>query len=208
VALTIDGSDPSGDLGDLLASKLAYPSGGSDGDLLAKDGTAAEWIAVPEAGLTLITSESFSAVSSVSINNCFTSTYDNYKIVISGVHSAASGAIKFRYRSSGSDDAGNNYFWQLVGGNNTTAVAARQSSVSSGEIGYLAQRDIIEVILTSPSAVQLKIMVSQTSLNETLGLQILHYANAYSQTTSRDGFSIFPNTGTITGNVRVYGFRN
>jgi hypothetical protein len=55
-------------LGPALADKVAYPTGGSDGDLLAKDGTAAEWIAVPEAGLTFITAESFSAVSFTNAN--------------------------------------------------------------------------------------------------------------------------------------------
>jgi hypothetical protein len=160
-------------------------------------------------GITKIADAAFSAVSSVSVNNCFTSTYDNYKIVVSGVHSTGAGnAVNFRFRSSGSDDAGNNYFWQVLLGNGSASTAVRLSSVAQAEIGYFAQRDIIEVILTSPSAVQLKTMISHSSLNGTGGLQNLLYTQAYSQTTSRDGFTLLTPAGTITGNVRVYGFRN
>jgi hypothetical protein len=160
-------------------------------------------------GLVKIVDASFSTVSSVSVNNCFTSTYDNYKIVVSGVHSSGSGnAVNFRYRSSGSDDAGNNYFWQVLIANNTAISGLRSASTSSAEIGYFAQRDIIEVTLTSPSAVQIKTMISHSSANSTGGLQTLVYSHAYSQTTSSDGFTLLTPAGTITGNVRVYGFRN
>ena len=160
-------------------------------------------------GLVKIADASFSAVSSVSVNNCFTSTYDNYKIVVSGVHSTGAGDfVNFRYRSAGTDDAGNNYFFQITTSNGTSITGARTSSASAAQIGYFSQRDIIEVTLTSPSAVQLKTMTSHSSANTTLGLQNLMYTQAYSQTTSRDGFTILTPSGTITGNLRVYGFRN
>ena len=66
---------------------LAAPATGSDVTLTlpAAAGTVATTAYADTAGgLQLITTQTFSAVSAVNVNNCFTSTYDNYQVVISG----------------------------------------------------------------------------------------------------------------------------
>lgn len=53
------------------------------------------------AGLVYVTSTTVgSAVSSVTVSNCFSSTYDNYKIVINGGTASAADAVGFRLGST------------------------------------------------------------------------------------------------------------
>ena len=49
----------------------------------------------------------FSSASSISVNNCFTSTYDNYRIIIDFVPSASTGFVS-RYRNT-SDETSSVY---------------------------------------------------------------------------------------------------
>ena len=61
-----------------------------------------------QGGLVLISSTDFSAVASMSINNAFSSTYQNYKVLIYADPSADVN-IDFRFRASGTDNSNSNY---------------------------------------------------------------------------------------------------
>jgi hypothetical protein len=53
----------------------------------------------------------FSAVSSVSLNDVFSSTYNHYRIVSDIQTSVANPELDFRYRVSGSDNSTSNYYF-------------------------------------------------------------------------------------------------
>jgi hypothetical protein len=90
----------------LKLNYLQHPSSSTTNITLASTGAVAVNGAMTGAGLDLITPTSiaysggsasvsggavtFSAASTVSVNNCFSSTYDNYRIVFRGSQSAAS----------------------------------------------------------------------------------------------------------------------
>jgi hypothetical protein len=61
--------------------------------------TAPEWATVG-GGFNKIVSASFSAAASVSINNCFTTTYQAYKIVLRNLANAATGPVYLQYQTS------------------------------------------------------------------------------------------------------------
>jgi len=199
-------------LNNKLAAKLAYPSGGSDGDLLAKDGTAAEWVAAPEAGLTLIASESFTTVSSVSLNGCFTSDYENYRIMF--VPSTTTNArLRLRYRASGSDNTTSNYAWTdgfsqnggTVGGGNSSNsdTAARLFYIGNSMPGALSA-DIF-----SPNASLNTSGVSHGTYRQSEPLMSYVLAgHIFLATTSFDGFTLYPESSTMSGTVRVYGYKD
>jgi hypothetical protein len=193
------------DLNDTFGSKVDYPSGGADGDALIKDGTSAVWGAA--GALTLITSESFSAVSSVSVNGCFTSTYQNYRILISAT-SSADNQNAFRLRASGSDNStANSYTFQdfvadgnFVGGGRTTGTSANFARFG-GDINYA----VLEFTQVAEAKATGFISLSQAGVS---GGLIYQYVGRHNQTVAYDGFTIFPPSGTITGTLRVYGYRN
>ncbi len=83
---------------DLVAN---YPALGQD---LAEDiETVIDGLS--SGALTLITTQSFSAASAVNVNNCFSATYDNYKVHIQFSASSGSTTLQFRFRAGGNNDA-------------------------------------------------------------------------------------------------------
>jgi hypothetical protein len=197
------------EVSDQLASKLVYPSGGSDGDLLAKDGTAAEWIAVPEAGLTLITTESFSAVSSVSLNGVFTSDYANYRLIFTGVGSVRAFVINWRVRAAGTDATGSNYSSAEVL-RESGLFLSRDFSGTNGRIGTTETSAVrFSADIYSPQLSAITGLVSHETA-VTVGTNIIMYlaGSVHDLTNSYDGLTIFPDSGTITGTIRVYGYKD
>jgi len=148
---------------------------------------------------------SFSAASSVSFNGVFNSTYTNYKIV-AYVKGSADAAGKFRFRTSSSDNTTSNYWWggYYQGYGATTTInpetggggvdAATISGVSSLAGGFAA--DVFSPFSTDYTLVNAP---SAESYNRQYSIQ-------FRATTSFDGFTFYPGSGTITGTISVYGY--
>lgn len=177
------------------------------------------WVMVtaPAAGLTLITSSTFSSVASVSVNNCFTSTYDNYRAILTFTALSADMSIRMRLRAAGADNSGANYDSQLLQQSATT-VLGQQNAGTSGATQFAlfgtcgsAQPtathwtlDIISPQLTAYTKMNGAGLIYST----TGGTFSAISANLFNLTTSFDGFSLLTSTGTMSGTVRVYGYRN
>jgi hypothetical protein len=202
------------DLNDTFGSKLDYPSGGADGNVLTKSGTAAAWSAPEAAGLTLITSNSFSAVSSVSVNGCFSSSYQNYFMACKFATASASDAlVNLRFRASGSDDTGTNYSTNRIRQNAGTIGGS--SNPSSNSLWTVATLDNG---WQDRSAFKLDIFAPQVS-TATVGLGHCSnisagegrneiYSHAVQNTTAYDGFSLLVSSGTFGGTIRLYGYKD
>jgi len=192
-------------LSDRFAAKLDYPTGGSDGDLLAKDGTAAEWIAPSVAGLTLITAETFSAVSSVNINNCFSATYTNYRFVARINYSSTAVGLNMRFRASGTDNTVS-YNRQFISASSSTlnsGASFNQSefllmNISSNDVGF-ASGDIF-----GPN------LARRTPFYSVGGYDniAIQYLGEHDVTSAFDGLTIFVPSGTITGTLSIYGYKD
>lgn len=157
-------------------------------------------------GLVKITDATFSAQSAVNVNNCFTSTYENYVIVMNGTASAGA-QIRLRMRLSGTDASGANYDWQYLEAANTTISASRSTSQTSADISYFTTTKSGFVLeLYGPQLADRTPYFCRTSL--TLPANNHQMVGQHTLSTAYDGFSVFPASGTITGTLRVYGFRN
>jgi len=174
-------------------------------------------IAAQTPGLTLITSSTFSAVSSVSVNNCFTSTYDNYRIVFTVSAGTSSITPQFRLRASGSDNSSANYYFQGTY-YSTTSLTAPTSNRSAGltsqfSIGDVTSNHCYAVIdvIGPQSSTYLTGVLWNWIANGLTDSSTSCGAGRMSVTTSYDGFTYFNlagGGGTMTGTVRVYGYRN
>jgi hypothetical protein len=179
---------------------------------LLKTGTDTWWASAMDTavggGLTYITSSSFSASSAVNVNNCFTSTYDNYRVILTVVGSTTVN-LQLRMRVSAADATGANYTYQDLKADGATVAGARASSQTVGIIGYTVNTDpnaysldVYRPAIATPTAIRSVSVYGYTSAT------IWDNAITHSLSTAYDGFSIIPSTGTITGTVRVYGYRN
>jgi hypothetical protein len=173
------------------------------------------WVMVSPTSVVNATNSSgnitFSGVTSVSINGCFSSQFDHYKIMFDGTAASSSGTpFRMRLRTSGTDYSGANYYfagnWGKVNGLTGVWWAA---AVGQFHIGYLwndrckASIEVFRPFTTSSHVIQWQ------SFGDDNSAQI---ANAVSGSelagVARDGFTFYPDAGTFAGSIRIYGYRN
>jgi hypothetical protein len=165
-------------------------------------------------GLTLITSQSFTTSSAVNVNNVFSSTYQNYKIVVTFTANTNAGNLQYRMRVSGTDNTSSVYsYWEVEpNANGATLYTSVGKSLAQGNLGYYSASGdggIFEFIISRPfdtTPTTITGLYSTTDASNTLvtGFQ----GNAHRANTSYDGISLIPSSGTLTGNVRIYGIEN
>ncbi len=150
----------------------------------------------------------FSAASAASINGCFSALYQNYKIEIS-ITSSSQVALQYRFRTAGSDNSTSNYGNQALVADSTSVVAARSTSQNIGDLGQMVLSDLsfFDITVYSPFETAKTGMLVQngSAVGEAY---IRNQSNVMKASTSFDGISLIPVSGTITGTARVYGYRN
>jgi hypothetical protein len=156
-------------------------------------------------GLVHINTTSFSAQSTVNVNTVFTTDFDNYLINVDCDASSASENFALRMRVAGTDATGSNYARQVLRGTSTSVAAFRDTNtyVILGETSS-SERNKWQVTVNQPAAA-VKTSFFASGSNP-FYLNIL--TTSHQLATAYDGFSIFPTSGTITGTVRTYGYRN
>ena len=150
---------------------------------------------------------SFSAATTVSVNGCFTASYDNYRFQLVTTASSADTQLNYRSRVSGTDNSSTNYNSQMLQGATSTAAASASTGATSwrfSDIGS-ANENICSGDIFSP-------FISRgTAFNNvrysSAGSSAIN-AGAMTVTTSYDGFTVFPAAGNITGTLRIYGLRS
>jgi len=149
---------------------------------------------------------SFSGVSTVSLNDVFSTTYDNYRILINATGSTGANVV-IRYRVSGSDNSTANYNEQSVVANGTSITAARATGATSSSVMVIRNPDpaSADVVLSNPFLTSKTLYISNGNEPET-GVFWRIFNGLFNATTSFTGFSLIPNSGTMTGTVSVYGF--
>lgn len=185
----------------LKVTNLQHPSAVAPNLVLSSSG------GVAGAGLDLITTETASAVSSVSINGCFSALYANYSLLINGVNSGSSANWNLRMRSGGTDNTNSQYNYGriFIGTTVTTSLGGETNQTidaallgSSGDVNNFSN-----VLISEPFATAKTVVSSQHSgrLSESV-------TTILTVTTSYDGFTFFPASGTFTGTIRVYGHKD
>lgn len=151
------------------------------------------------------------AATTASINGCFTSTYDNYRVVLNVTTASTANNVGWRLRASGTDDSGADYDWTDTV-NSGSAVSSVASAAQTSWVGFNPASSTIAVYdfdFFSPA------LSVQTSAKGTIHIPKAAAVPAFANTvlthrlsTAYDGFTLIPSTGTFTGTVRVYGYNN
>jgi hypothetical protein len=171
-----------------------------DGSSWATVGPAAD------SGLTLISTTTIgSAVSSVTVSNAFSATYDNYLITVSGGAASTAG---FGQMTLGVTGTGYYYGINLVqyGGAGSVATLANGAYWYVGQFevaGFGTTIELMKPFLSDETSVSFRGGGVLTTGQHFVGSGFLN------NTTSYTAFTITHSGGTMTGGtVRVYGYKN
>jgi hypothetical protein len=181
----------------VTATELGYLSGVTSSIQTQLNNQTSDWKKV---GTT-----TFSAASTASINNVFSSTYKVYKAIIqlTMTSSAANGFM--RMRVSGADNSTGNYNQQSVNFFGTSQQISQTLSGTSWQfLDFDVSGSTSEVIFMNPFESSRTFFNSQ-GIFKGSGPELNIRGGAFNTTTSFDGFTIYPSSGTINGTISVYG---
>lgn len=162
-------------------------------------------------GMRFITSGTFTSQSSVSINNCFSSDYTNYKVVFGNITQSTTLVMRIRMRLAGTDSSSTSWdyaytYLYATGGAINTNTATAQTGL------YVGDTNLSSNTLASFSFDVFQPFVARRTM--WLGIGMNYYnqfftmpgGGVHNVETAYDGFTLYTNTGTITGNYQVYGY--
>jgi hypothetical protein len=169
--------------------------------------TAAQMNAV---GMWLVRSATFSAVSTVTADNVFTADYQDY-LLVSRYTTSTTNTIRYVNRAAGSN-ATTNYNEQNLNVTSTTVSGSRATAQARITFGPNTDGNFVstaQVYISGPA------LAEATVFNFTLGRNLgaftvptisINVSN-HSTATAYDGFQLFVDSGTFTGNYSLYGLR-
>lgn len=188
-----------------LAASGVPSQSGNGGKFLTTDGSSASWGNV---GLTLLATLTPTAAANVDFLTTFTSSYDNYLIVLQGIKPATSDQLLMRFANAGSVDTGSNYSSPAFTGSGaaTTSLAIAANNILStgvGGSGFISIANANDASLIKGGAA---FIAHEGASYYTEGKGVVYKAaNAIS------GFRLYWALGgnfAATGKVRVYGYSN
>jgi len=182
---------------------------GSTGNVLTVAGGVRTWAApaVSSSGLVFLNKTDFTASSAVNINDVFSTTYDNYKVMIVGTSTTANkgqATIKMRVSST---DTSTNYVSQKNAAYDANVVAARNEKGTDegyiGDIAPLDETDVISLDVYRPFLTKETTWIGHSFSTQDTFLVL----SGFSQTdkTSFTGFTALF-TETSTGSIYSYGY--
>jgi hypothetical protein len=167
-------------------------------------------------GMTLLNASTFTTASSISVNNVFTTTYDNYIITVTGT-SSADLDVAFRFRASGTDVTSASYqtVAQRLYANGSTPTASNASATNATSITTTfglgnARPSAATINVFRPFTSDTWKPITATNAFNHSGVNVLtaSMAGTINSSTLFDGFTLLVTSGSITGILKVYGLRN
>ena len=155
---------------------------------------------------------SFSAASTVSLNDVFNSTYNNYKVLLRITAGAISGNINFKFRVSNADNSTNAYYSAFAydrvsnatgngAGNPLTAfVLPAQTTVD----WFSFDMNVFQPFTTNTTLISY-----MGNANDSTSGYSMNGGGLHNVASSFTGFTVINAGGNLgTGTVSVYGFNN
>lgn len=149
---------------------------------------------------------SFSAATSLSLDGVFSSTYDNYMIVVRGKNGTGAVEMRLRLRASGTDNTtASSYVSQALSATSTTVTAFRDTqSYAVFSYIYDTQRAGYTCYMFGPNLAQPTAMRVVSAADDT-SARVYDNAMTHNQSTSYDGFTLYPGSSSLSGEIAVYG---
>jgi hypothetical protein len=158
-------------------------------------------------GLEFIKKETGTAVNAITINDCFSSLYKNYRIIYNGTCTVDAAGI--RLRAGGVDESAAIYRQQSVNATGASLTSSRDVNqtfwgglfvpIGASTHNVFELSNPFETVTTSGQTVRLEAPAGN--------IEWRAYNSGINSTLSYTGFTLRVPNGTMTGTVSVYGYR-
>ena len=166
-------------------------------------------------GLTQVANVSFSSVTTVNIDNVFTTTYDRYVVYLDFTSTVGTDStLSWNLRTGGVTNTTANYIQQRLLGFNTSVVASLNVTgtslwsasfvTASYATYYQSILNINKPALVAPTSVIQNILTRGSDLT----LYTESHAQNFTATTTFDGIALATGGTSMSGRIRIYGIRN
>jgi len=202
----------------VVANAAARPASPYDGQVIYQQDTdqayvwnGSAWVLLSTGtanppGLELIKTVTVgSGVSTVSVTNVFSSTYENYRVLINTIDCSTEGLdFMIRFDGGGTTNYYSSTYYDLYDG--TSTGFSRKNAAAAGGISLTGAVDNTSVSLDiyGPN------LAKRTTYTSLWHVGWQGWAGGQSAvTTQYTDFTLLPGSGTMTGGtIRVYGYRN
>jgi hypothetical protein len=162
-------------------------------------------------GMTQVANVSFTGAASFSMDNVFTTTYDNYRILFEWDKASGSPARQwYNYIKSDGTAFTGTYstalFSSQVGNTGTNNLGGNYTNYGVMSIAGI-YRNIMELEVRTPAktgAIDC-LALGRGASSDYTSISAIYVSNA---STKLRGITFYPDSGTMTGTARVYGYRN
>lgn len=165
-------------------------------------------------GLVFVKQSTATSGSSLSIDNCFTTDYDNYHISVSNFKTSGNATVTLKLRTGSGDDSTTNYWYSGLGVNYTGTATTTIYSVASQTTGKTSWQMpssggiyggyTFTIFDPFRSTASTGYAVNAAGTNTTMEA----YSGFHDTLTSFTGMSLILSTGTFTNiKVTIYGYR-
>jgi hypothetical protein len=185
---------------------------GSAGQVLTVSGGVPAWTTPSAGALTLISTQTLSAASSLNVNSCFSATYKNYQILMNMTSATTSDYIYLKMRASSTDSSTAYYGWLQRNFSSSATQPTQTSNTANGTAGFeigggMKVGRAISNLMSPFEAAQTTFFGLSTVWDSGNARTIAQTTQGmHDVSTSYDGFSLIPNSGTMTGTVLIYGY--
>jgi hypothetical protein len=195
---------------------------GTNGQVLTSAGSGLPtWTTVGSGALTLLSTVTASASATVDIESTFSSTYDSYMLVGTGITAANDGVNLFaQMKLGGAYDTGANYVFHTQ--HSTSAATTYQATNSAGATSIrifggdgisnnASASGNFTMYISNPSSTALRKQIYFTGSCVSYSLVHIHACGSghNTATTALTGIRLFLGSGNITsGKFRLYGISN
>jgi hypothetical protein len=185
---------------------------GANGTVLTADSaeaTGLKWATATASGLTFISKTAFTTSTTININSVFSSTYDNYRIIVFwNTPGGTVGDLTFKLRASGSDTSANYNQQRFYANQASTGASRNPFGTDEWFVGQGATSGIgtMSMDLFRPNLAATTGYTSQSgnfASNDT-GMELT--TGTQTDTTQFDGFSLLYSQSN-TGTAYIYGYQ-
>jgi hypothetical protein len=158
-------------------------------------------------GLVHIATSTFSAQTAIQVNSCFSAEFDNYKVIFTNLVIASGDPLMSYQMVNGSTPfTGANYNSQILGAQGTSVFGNNVTNQTSGRVGGVGPG--ANYLSLEVSAPFLAANTKTNSFDNYFGNNIELQFSRVATSTSYDGIRFSIASSTMTGNIRIYGYRN